>query len=121
MVHKYSKIIRDACQSYDKHITLSNTANVINRDLRNAANQTITKKYHCNILRWAVRGDYQGAVQHLTNKNGFSLSSDNTPNHVTFSDSDNINVQIYVYTNPYFDKEESHMNNLRTNPEPRSR
>nr|BDT62224.1 MAG: hypothetical protein [Penaeus semisulcatus majanivirus] len=121
MVRGYSREIRGICEGYQDHVSLSNTGNTINKELTNTASQTISSKYFCNILRWSVRSDYQSAVQYLLSKdNKFKSSHDGTPNHVTYSDAHNVNIQIYIYTNPFINKEIEHANYLKTNPQPRS-
>nr|BDT61879.1 MAG: hypothetical protein [Penaeus monodon majanivirus A] len=120
MVRVHSREIRSHCENYSDHVSLSNSGNVINKELTNAANQTISSKYFCNILRWSVRGSYESAVQYLLTKRNFKPSFDGTLNHVTYSDANNVNIQIYIYTNPFIEKEVAHATYLKTNPQPRS-
>jgi len=110
MVFEYSKFIRKTCEEYPYHVSYNNKPNVN----KNAAN----KEIRCNAIRWSVKNNFENAIAYLLGKSNHFIKGVHAPNHVFFSDSDTVNVSIFVYTNPYYLQEQQILNSVATNPDP---
>nr|BDT62340.1 MAG: hypothetical protein [Melicertus latisulcatus majanivirus] len=112
MTSQTSKDIRQHLVAYREDAGLLNEPNRIKIETLTKANQPITIEYRCNIIRWMVKNDIDGGMNHLLSFG--SGIKQKTRNHAELVTKKNERFQIFIYTNPEYGHEDRFLKNLKT-------